>query len=91
MLQTCIAITQNIGQIYPGFNTSQMVYVENNGLFLLSNNSVFAFGFKNSQDVTMFALVVIHINSSKVLWTANTGSMVTGSDNFVFGNDGNVY
>ncbi|KAF3969847.1 hypothetical protein CMV_006389 [Castanea mollissima] len=91
LLQTCIAITQNIGQIYPGFNTSQMVYVENNGLFRLSNNSVFAFGFKNSQDVTMFALVVIHINSSKVVWTANTGSMVTGSDNFVFGNDGNVY
>ena len=91
MLQTCIAITQNIGQIYPGFNTSLMVYVENYGLFLLSNNSVFAFGFKNSQDVTKFALVVIHINTSKVVWTANTGSMVTSSDNFVFGNDGNVY
>uniref|UniRef100_A0A2N9GUQ4 Receptor-like serine/threonine-protein kinase n=1 Tax=Fagus sylvatica TaxID=28930 RepID=A0A2N9GUQ4_FAGSY len=68
-----------------------MVWVENNGLFLLSNNSVFAFGFQTSQDVTMFTLGVIHIYSSKVVWTANTGSLVVSSDYFVFNKDGNVY
>jgi hypothetical protein len=93
LLQTCFAITQNIHQIYPGFQTSQMVWVEVNGLFLLSNNSVFGFGFHTDldDDVTMFALVVIHINSSIVVWTANIGSLVTGSDAFVFDENGNVY
>jgi hypothetical protein len=95
LLQTCSAITPNIGQIYPGFQTSQMVWVEHSGQFLLSNNSVFAFGFRNTLDdddvMTMFSLAIIHIYSSKVVWTANIGSLVTDSENFVFDKNGNVY
>lgn len=71
--QTCVAITQNIGKIYPGFKASQMKWVEDDGLFLLSNSSIFAFGFEGSQNVTIFALEVIHMRSSKVVWTANIG------------------
>lgn len=90
--QTCVAITQNIGKIYPGFKASQKKWAEKDGLFLLSNSSIFAFGFGDGQNVTMFALQVIHIRSSKVVWTANIGLlMVTDSDNFVFDNKGNVY
>ncbi|KAF8400630.1 hypothetical protein HHK36_013929 [Tetracentron sinense] len=88
---TCIASIQSIGQIHPGFQGSQMNWVDNNGLFLLSNDSNFAFGFSTTQNVTLFLLVVVHMSSSKLVWTANRGSPVTNSDNFVFEDNGNVY
>ncbi|GKU87272.1 hypothetical protein SLEP1_g1702 [Rubroshorea leprosula] len=75
----------------PGFQASQMSYIDRNGLFLLSNNSNFAFGFITTQDVTEFLLVIIHTGSSQVIWTANRGSPVANFDNFVFDLSGNAY
>lgn len=70
-----------------------MDWVDNNGIFLLSNSSVFGFGFinLNSTDSISFLLAMIHQPSTTVLWTANRDSPVTHSDNFVFDKDGNAY
>ncbi|KAF9614974.1 hypothetical protein IFM89_021404 [Coptis chinensis] len=92
LFNTCFASTRSIGQIVPGFKGSQMNYIDNNGLFLLSNDSNFALGFTTTpQDVTLFLLVVVHMDSSRTIWTANVNSVVQNSDNFVFDNNGNVY
>ncbi|GLT25342.1 hypothetical protein SLA2020_004760 [Shorea laevis] len=91
LCETCMASYQKIGTTAPPFQASQMTYIDNNGLFLLSNNSNFRFGFVTTQDVTMFVLVVIHKSSSQAIWTANRGSPVSNSDNFVFDLKGNAY
>ncbi|PIA42430.1 hypothetical protein AQUCO_02000106v1 [Aquilegia coerulea] len=88
---TCFGTTRNIGQIHPGFKGSQMNWVDNAGLFLLSNNSNFGFGFDTTTDVTLFLLAVVHMGSSKVVWTANRDSLVRNSDNFVFDDNGNIH
>ncbi|PPD79228.1 hypothetical protein GOBAR_DD23844 [Gossypium barbadense] len=67
-----------------------MNWIDNNGLFLVSNNSAFGFGFTTTSDVTLFLLVVVHIDTTKVIWTANRGSPVSNSDPFVFDKNGNV-
>lgn len=80
-------------EISPGFQGSEMYFIDNNGLFLLSNDSNFAFGFVASspQDTTSFVLAVIHQATTTVVWTANQARPVTHSDNFVFAKDGNAY
>ncbi|KAI8529451.1 hypothetical protein RHMOL_Rhmol12G0225700 [Rhododendron molle] len=85
------ASTPYVGKIYPGFEGSQMKWVAYNGVFLLSNNSVFALRFYNGLDVASFFLVVIHVQSSKIVWTANRGLLVRNTDKFVFDKNGNVY
>ncbi|KAI6689943.1 hypothetical protein NL676_026771 [Syzygium grande] len=88
---TCFSGTQLVGQIRPGFQASQMEWVDHNGRFLLSNNSAFSLGFYTGVDVTTFVLNIIHINSSRVIWTANRGQLVGSSDKLVFDDNGNVY
>lgn len=89
--ETCTASIRSTGQIYPVYQGSQMNWIDNNGLFLVSNNSNFAFGFIKTQDVTLFLLGVVHLPTSKVIWTANRGSPVSNSDDFVFDQTGNVF
>ncbi|CAI0544364.1 unnamed protein product [Linum tenue] len=67
-----------------------MGYVEKKGIFLLSQNSTFGFGFFATLDDHLFVLVVLHIKSSKVVWTANRGLLVSNSDKFVFDSSGNA-
>nr|GEU72545.1 G-type lectin S-receptor-like serine/threonine-protein kinase SD2-5 [Tanacetum cinerariifolium] len=68
-----------------------MQFIDNSGLFLVSNTSSFGFGFNANTDITSFTLVIIHIASSRVIWSANRGFPVGNSANFVFDNDGNAY
>ncbi|KAI7750778.1 hypothetical protein M8C21_025760 [Ambrosia artemisiifolia] len=68
-----------------------MQYVDNNGLFLVSNSSNFGFGFNTNKDITSFTVVIIHMVSSRVIWSANRGIPIGISDNFVFDVDGNAY
>lgn len=70
-----------------------MEYIDNNGIFLLSNGSVFGFGFVTSSvsDSTSYLLAVVHKASSSIVWTANANSPVSLSDRFVFNKDGNAY
>ncbi|KAK0596450.1 hypothetical protein LWI29_015787 [Acer saccharum] len=91
VFETRISGFQHIGQIYPGFETSQMEWIDNHGLFLLSKNSVFGFGFYRALDVKYFVLSLVHIGSAKIVWTANRGSLISNSDKFVFDTNGNVY
>lgn len=86
----CTASIQLFGSLSPGFQASQMGYIDNDGLFLLSNDASFAFGFKPTQDVTLFLLVIIHQETSTVIWTANRGNPIANSDNFVFDSKGRV-
>lgn len=80
-------------KISPGFQGAQMNFIDNNGLFLLSNDSNFAFGFINTnlKDTTNYVLAIVHQSSNSVVWTANNEKPVTHSDNFVFAKDGNAY
>ncbi|KAJ7958776.1 Receptor protein kinase [Quillaja saponaria] len=89
--ETCLASTQNYGKISPGYEGSEMSYIDNEGMFLLSNSSEFSFGFNPTEDVTLFLLVIKHMVSTKVVWTANRGFPVSKSDKFVFGENGNVF
>ncbi|KAJ8534966.1 hypothetical protein K7X08_016694 [Anisodus acutangulus] len=68
-----------------------MAWIDNNGLILVSNSSKFAFGFNPTKDVTFFLLVVIHVSSSTIVWSANRGSPVRYDDDFVFAESGNAY
>lgn len=79
--------------LLPGFSGSEMTYIDNNGIFLLSNGSVFGFGFVTSSvsDSTSYLLAVVHLASSTIVWTANANSPVSHSDSFVFDKDGNAY
>lgn len=88
--QSSIASIQLNGTMPRGSQVSQMGYIDNDGLFLLSKDSIFAFGFKATQDVTLFLLVIIHQESSTIVWTANRGSPVANSDSFVFDSKGSV-
>ncbi|XP_021738544.1 G-type lectin S-receptor-like serine/threonine-protein kinase SD2-5 [Chenopodium quinoa] len=88
--QPCIASVQQIGTITPGYQASQMSHIDHNGLFLLSNDSTFAFGFKPTNDATLFLLVIIHRDSSTIVWTTNTASPVANSDKFVFRTNSSV-
>lgn len=87
----CIASVQNKGRLNLGFQGSQMTWIDNNGLILVSNSSKFAFGFNPTKDVTLFLLVVIHVSSSTIVWSANRDSPVRNNDNFVFDDTGNAY
>ncbi|KAG6706503.1 hypothetical protein I3842_07G224900 [Carya illinoinensis] len=89
--EKCLASIQSIGKIQPGFQASQMRYIDNGGKFLLSNSSQFSFGFHPTSDVTLFLLVIIQTQSSRVVWSANRGSPVANSDNFVFDEKGSVF
>lgn len=92
LLEICSGSVQNIGNLGLGFKGSQMYWIDNNGMFLVSNNSNFAFGFATTAtDVTLFLLVVIHMSSSTTVWTANRGSPVKNSDNFQFDDSGNAH
>ncbi|PQQ10331.1 G-type lectin S-receptor-like serine/threonine-protein kinase SD2-5 [Prunus yedoensis var. nudiflora] len=82
---------QHKDRIYPGFQASQMDWSDNGGLFLLSNNSAFALGFYQSLNIKLYLLVVIHLGTSKVVWSANRGLLISNSDKFVFDKNGNAY
>ncbi|KDP37085.1 hypothetical protein JCGZ_06141 [Jatropha curcas] len=90
VFKTSICGPVSIGQIYPGFQASQMEWIEEEGIFLQSKNSTFGFGFYTGLDAQSYLLVVIHMKSAKVVWTANRGSLVSDSDKFMFEKNGNV-
>ncbi|CAK9170396.1 unnamed protein product [Ilex paraguariensis] len=91
MPETCMSSVQKIGKLNPGFRGSHMDWVDNDGLLLISNNSNFGFGFSTTQDATLVLLVIVHISSSTILWSANRASPVQNSDDFVFDDSGNAY
>ncbi|CAN8229708.1 unnamed protein product [Cochlearia groenlandica] len=79
------------GSIVPGFEGSQMNYINNDGFFLESNNSDFAFGFVTTQaSKTLFTLSIVHRSSTKLIWSANRASPVSFSDKLLFQDNGNV-
>uniref|UniRef100_A0A8I7B4T3 Receptor-like serine/threonine-protein kinase n=1 Tax=Hordeum vulgare subsp. vulgare TaxID=112509 RepID=A0A8I7B4T3_HORVV len=79
--------------LLPGFSGSEEEYVDNNGIFLLSNGSVYGFGFVTSgvSESRSYLLTVLHLASTSVAWTANANSPVSHTDTFVFDKDGNAY
>ncbi|AES59020.1 putative protein kinase RLK-Pelle-SD-2b family [Medicago truncatula] len=86
------ASIQRIGKISPGFEGSQMNWIDRNGKFLVSNKQEFGFGFiTTSNDNTLFLLAIVHMDSTKVVWTANRESPVSNSDKFVFDEEGNAF
>ncbi|XP_020158728.1 G-type lectin S-receptor-like serine/threonine-protein kinase SD2-5 [Aegilops tauschii subsp. strangulata] len=77
----------------PGFSGSEMEYIDNSGIFLLSNGSVFGFGFITSglSESPSYLLAVVHLGTTTVVWTANANSPVSHSDSFEFDKDGKAY
>jgi serine/threonine protein kinase len=87
-----LAGIQLIGKISPGFEGSQMTWIDKDGKFLVSNKQEFSFGFvRTSNDSTLFLLAIVHIDSTRIVWTANRESPVSNSDKFVFDEKGNVF
>ncbi|KAE8724504.1 G-type lectin S-receptor-like serine/threonine-protein kinase SD2-5 [Hibiscus syriacus] len=67
-----------------------MNWIDKNGFFLLSNDSAFGLGLRTTSDVTLFVLVVMHMETKQVIWTANRNSPVSMSDPFEFDKNGDV-
>ncbi|KAK8509331.1 hypothetical protein V6N13_062380 [Hibiscus sabdariffa] len=67
-----------------------MNWIDKNGLFLVPNSSEFGFGFVTTSDVTLFLLVIMHMETTKVIWAANRNFPVSNSDISLFQNDGNM-
>ncbi|XP_010048966.2 G-type lectin S-receptor-like serine/threonine-protein kinase SD2-5 [Eucalyptus grandis] len=61
------------------------------GLFLLSNSSIFSFGFVPASDPTLFSLAVVHFVSGTIVWAANNDALVTNFDTFDFDENGNAF
>ena len=93
VLSSEISIAGNgfIGRIYPGFEAAWHNWIDHNGLFLRSNSLDFAFGFSSTKDPSLFLLTVVHVSTSRIVWTANRGSVVGIDGKFVFNGTGNVY
>ncbi|XP_057434465.1 G-type lectin S-receptor-like serine/threonine-protein kinase SD2-5 [Lotus japonicus] len=92
LCKPCLCGVQYFGKISPGLEGAQMNWIDKDGKFLLSNNEDFAFGFvTTANDTTAFLLVVVHVASSTVIWTANRGLPVSGSDKFFFDDGGNAF
>lgn len=87
---SCLASIQSKGTISPPFKAAQMDFIDNNGLFLLSNNSNFGFGIQPTQNATLYQLVIVHLSSSTVVWSANRNSPIQNSDPLMFDEDGNL-
>lgn len=89
-------ITTQRQLLLPGFTASPHDSIDYNGIFLLSNGSVFGFGFIRASESTdnnrTFLLAIVHRESHSVIWAANTGSPVSLLDsNFLFDKDGNAH
>ncbi|CAK8535168.1 unnamed protein product [Lathyrus sativus] len=92
MSKLCWCDDQYIGTISLGMEASQTNYLDKDFKFLLSTNRIFAFGFVATvYDSTKFLLVIVHMASSTVLWTANRALPVSNSDDFVFDKSGNAF
>ncbi|KAL8139402.1 hypothetical protein V2J09_005423 [Rumex salicifolius] len=91
LFESSLAATQEIGLISPGFRASQAEWTDKNGIFLQSNNSAFGFGFYTEVDSSLYLLVILHLSSQKVIWSANRHTKVSSLDQFVFGTNGNAY
>ncbi|WCJ40549.1 G-type lectin S-receptor-like serine/threonine-protein kinase SD2-5 [Euphorbia peplus] len=91
MFKIISCVSQYKGEISSGFEASHMDWKDQKGTFLLSENSTFGLGFYTAIDTQFFLLVVAHLKSAKVVWTANRGLLVSDSDRFVFEKSGNVY
>uniref|UniRef100_M4D4D3 non-specific serine/threonine protein kinase n=1 Tax=Brassica campestris TaxID=3711 RepID=M4D4D3_BRACM len=79
------------GSISPGFEGSQMNYINNNGIFLESNSSAFGFGFITTPaSVTLFTLSIVHKPTSRLIWSANRASPVSNSDKLQFQSNGAI-
>ncbi|XP_061340995.1 G-type lectin S-receptor-like serine/threonine-protein kinase SD2-5 [Gastrolobium bilobum] len=90
--KVCLGGVLYIGKVSPGFEGSQMNWIDRNGQFLVSNKGEFAFGFiTTANNTTKFLLGVFHVASSTVVWTANRAFPVSNSDKFVFDDKGNAF
>ncbi|KAK4277172.1 hypothetical protein QN277_015210 [Acacia crassicarpa] len=90
--EICQAGIQSTGTISPGFQGSQMNWIDKNGMFLVSNNGEFMFGFITTpNDNSLYLLVIVHSGNNQVVWTANRDLPVSNSDMFVFDKSGNVF
>ncbi|OIW15008.1 hypothetical protein TanjilG_24117 [Lupinus angustifolius] len=92
LCKVCLGGVEFIGKVSPGFQGSQMTWINIDGKFLMSDNGgEFAFGFITTPyDPTKFLLGVVHVATSTLVWSANRAIPVSNSDNFVFDDKGNV-
>ncbi|KAI6680188.1 hypothetical protein NL676_034069 [Syzygium grande] len=82
---------QNRDKVHPGFQATQMGSIDTSGVFLLSNGSIFGFGFVQASSPTLYSLAVVHFRGNTVVWSANSDNPVTNSDTFDFDENGNAF
>nr|GLL17308.1 G-type lectin S-receptor-like serine/threonine-protein kinase SD2-5 [Ipomoea trifida] len=81
----------NKGRLKLGFKGSPTNWIDYSGMFLVSNNSNFRFGFRFTNNITLSLLVVMHQSTDTVVWSANRASPVLVSDYFLLDETGNAY
>lgn len=75
--------------IYPNFTASFVQFIDSNGGFLISGNGVFVAKIINSSpEVRYFYLVVTHLSSSTIVWSANRNTPISDSSELRFSTRG---
>ncbi|BAT82329.1 hypothetical protein LR48_Vigan909s000100 [Vigna angularis] len=90
--EVVLTSTPRFGKTHPPIEGSQMIWIDKNGILLVSYKGEFGFGFvTTSNDITLFRLAIVHMGSKTVVWVANRDLPVSNSDKFVFDEKGNIY
>ncbi|XP_015937528.1 G-type lectin S-receptor-like serine/threonine-protein kinase SD2-5 [Arachis duranensis] len=92
LCEVCLGGVQFVGKVYPGsIKGAQMNWVDKDGKFLASSSGKFTFGFATTaDDNTKFLVVIVHVKSNTLIWTANRAVPVVNTDEFEFDEEGNV-
>lgn len=88
---TSMASSIVTGRLKPGFQGARQNFIDDGGLFLTSNNSIFGLGFTTSdKDDTKSLLTIFHLHTRRIVWSANGATPVRDTDKFTFNDDGNA-
>ncbi|CAL0319155.1 unnamed protein product [Lupinus luteus] len=81
----CLAGVQFIGKVSPGFEGAQLNWVDNDGMFLISDNGgELAFCFiTNPNDTTKLILGVVHVATSTLKKINAEEASITSDNNIV--------
>ncbi|XP_051126834.1 G-type lectin S-receptor-like serine/threonine-protein kinase At5g35370 [Andrographis paniculata] len=74
--------------IRPNFTASYHEFIDTSGAFLASEDGSFEARITNPNDTETFYLVVAHVSSNTIVWTANRNSAISGASELRLTTDG---
>ncbi|XP_021806446.1 myb-related protein 306-like [Prunus avium] len=90
------SITEPFAAVHHNMGFKNGACLEDFGLWEIimqrkKNCPISGISFYQALDVRLYLLVVIHLGTSKVVWTANRGLLISNSDQFASDKNGNAY